>query len=58
MTILRAKISDSTGKKAEIEIIEFKTWQDAINEILKMRKTIDELQTELKEIKDGANNGK
>jgi len=55
MTILRAKLQDSNGKTAEIEITEFKTWQDAVNEILRMKKEIEELK---QIIKDGANNSK
>ena len=53
MTVLKAKLEDSQGNKAEIEFTEFKTLNEAYKAITELQKEIVKLQTELKQLKDG-----
>jgi len=53
MTILKAKVWDNTGNKAEIEVTEFKTLKDAIKVIKELQDEITNLKSEIKKIKNG-----
>lgn len=56
MAILRAKVWDTQGNKAEIEVTEFKSLKDAYKEIEKLTQIIKELKLEIEKIKDGRRN--
>ena len=48
-----AKVWDSKGNKAEIEVTEFKTLQDAYKVILELKQQIENLKYEIKQLKNG-----
>jgi len=56
MAMMTAKITDSQGNKAEIEVTEFKTLQDAYKVILELQKEIQELKEEVRKLKNGSRN--
>lgn len=56
MAILRAKVWDSQGNKAEIEVTEFKSLKDAYKEIAKLIKIIEELKQDIEKLKNGRRN--
>jgi len=48
-----AKVWDSKGNKAEIEVTEFRTLQDAYKVILELKQQIENLKYEIKQLKNG-----
>ena len=50
---MSVKVWDAQENKAEIEIIEFKTLQDAYKVILDLVKEVENLKQQIKELKDG-----
>ena len=48
---------DNKGNKAEIEVTEFKTLQDAYKVIIELKQQVENLKHEIKQLKDGTSNG-
>ncbi len=53
MAIMIAKVWDSEGNKAEIEVIEFKTLKDAVKVINELQIEVKKLQEEIEKLKNG-----
>jgi hypothetical protein len=50
---MTVKVTDSKGSKAEIEVTEFKSLQEAYKVILDLVKQVENLKQRIKELKDG-----
>lgn len=48
---------DNKGNKAEIEVTEFKTLQDAYKVIIELKQQVENLKNEIKKLKNGTSNG-
>jgi len=57
MVMMIAKIWDNKGNKAEIEVTEFKTLQDAYKVIIELKQQVENLKNEIKKLKNGTSNG-
>jgi len=53
MAIMTVRAWDNEGNKAEIQVTEFKTLQDAYRVILELKAEIEKLKLEVKGLKDG-----
>jgi len=52
-----AKVWDNKGNKAEINVTEFKSLQDAYKVIVELKQEVENLKNEIKKLKNGTSNG-